>query len=332
MKALVYTNPFEIQHLLQNDPVPADDEVVVDIRAAGICGSDMHAFHGHDSRRIPPLILGHEAAGICMSGKYADKAVVINPLISCGSCEYCGQGRFNLCPNRTMLGMTRPGTFAQRAAIPERNLFPLPEGMSLTHAALTEPAATAVHGLALAARALVRPISEARALVIGGGSVGLLSVLLLKAHGCVDAILSEPNQLRREGARRAGIMQLHDPAAEPIEEARFDLVVDAVGSSKTRATAMRALMPGGVLLSMGLQEPGGEIDARKLTLGEITLVGTYTYTPADIRAAIHALSSGQLGGLEWVETRPLSAGPDAFRDLDNGQVAAAKVVLVPDPS
>lgn len=332
MKALVYTNPFEVQHLLQADPEPADGEVLVDIRAAGICGSDMHAFHGHDARRNPPLVLGHEAAGICLTGKNSGHAVVINPLISCGVCDYCGQGRFNLCPNRTMLGMTRPGTFAQRVAVPERNLFALPERMSLTHAALTEPTATSVHGLALAARALVRPIAEARALVIGGGSVGLLSGLLLQAQGCTGLILSEPNSLRREGAKRAGINQLHDPAAEPITEAQFDLVVDAVGSSKTRATAMNALVPGGVLLSLGLQESAGGFDARKMTLGEITVVGTYTYTPSDIRAGLRALSSGQLGGLEWVETRPLSEGPEAFHDLDAGRVAAAKIVLIPEPS
>lgn len=330
MKALVYTRPREVQYLPQDDPSAAPGEALVAIHAAGICGSDMHAFHGHDPRRNPPLILGHEAAGVCMTGPLAGTPVVINPLISCGACEYCGQGRFNLCPNRTMTGMTRPGTFAERIAVPERNLIPMPEGMNPVHAAVTEPAATALHGLALAARALARPIAEARCAVIGGGSVGLLSALLLKAYGCRPLVLSEPNPLRRTSAAQSGIDRLHDPASGPLPQDSFDLVVDAVGSAATRAAALAAVRPGGAVLSIGLLESGGEIDARKLTLAEISLIGCYTYTPADLRAAVNALADGSLGDLSWVEARPLAAGPDAFRELDTGSVAAAKVVLLPD--
>lgn len=329
MKALVYTHPLEMRYLSQDEPVAEPGEAVVEIQAAGICGSDMHAFHGHDPRRQPPLVLGHEAAGVCTSGAHAGEPVVINPLISCGYCEYCGQGRFNLCPNRMMIGMSRPGTLAERVAVPERNLIPLPNDMSPIHAALTEPTGTALHGLALAARALVRPIAEARTAVIGGGSVGLLSALLLKAYGSQYPVLSEPNRLRRETAAQTGIDDLHDPTVRALAQDTFDLVVDAVGSASTRTAALTAVRPGGVVLSIGLQEAGGEINARKLTLAEISLIGCYTYTPADLRAAVSALANGALGDLNWVETRSLPCGPEAFQELDTGRVAAAKVVLTP---
>ncbi len=329
MKALFYTQPYEMRYLDSEEPSAGPGEALVEIRAAGICGSDMHAFHGHDPRRKPPLVLGHEAAGLSVSGSLSGKAVVINPLISCGACEYCGQGRFNLCPNRTMIGMSRPGALAERVAVPERNLFELPAGMDPVHAALAEPTATALHGLTLAARALFRPLAETRAAVIGGGSVGLLSALLLKAYGNPAPLISEPNALRRRTAGEAGIADLMDPTAQALGEDRFDLVVDAVGSAVTRAAALAAVRPGGCVLSIGLLESGGEIDARKLTLGEIALIGCYTYTPADIRASVNMLANGSLGTLEWVQTRPLADGPAVFRALDAGEVAAAKVVLTP---
>jgi len=329
VKALIYTQPLEMRYLTHDDPSVGPGEALVEIRAAGICGSDMHAFHGHDPRRKPPLILGHEAAGVSVSGNLAGRPVVINPLISCGYCEYCGRGRFNLCPNRTMIGMSRPGTLAERVSVPERNLVPLPDGMNPVHAALTEPTATALHGLSLAARIWTRPLAEAQAAVIGGGSVGLLSALLLKAYGSRGPVLSEPNPLRRETAARVGIAGLHDPSVQPLAGDSFDLVVDAVGSSGTRAAALEAARPGAVVLSIGLLESGGNVDARKLTLAELTLVGCYTYTPADIRAAVGMLASGALGTLEWVDARPLAEGPLAFEELDAGQVAAAKVVLTP---
>lgn len=247
MKALVYTHPFEMRYDDQDEPQAQPGDALVDIRAAGICGSDMHAFHGGDPRRNPPLILGHEAAGLCATGSHAGQPVAINPLISCGQCEYCGQGRFNLCPNRTMIGMTRPGAFAERVAIPERNLTVLPEHMNPVHAALAEPTATALHGLSLAMRAAARPLAEARAAVIGGGAVGLLSALLLGAYGARDPLLSEPNPLRRDTADRAGIKNLHDPGRGSLPADGFDLVVDAVGSAGTRSAALAATRAGGVL-------------------------------------------------------------------------------------
>lgn len=329
MKALVYTAPNEMAYRNEPDPQPAAGEVLLEIEAVGICGSDMHAYHGHDPRRVPPLILGHEMAATVVDGPGTGRRVTVNPLITCGYCEYCVQGRNNLCSNRTMIGMTRPGGFAERMAIPATSLIDIPQDMDSRQAALTEPAATALHALRLAMRALPRPVPEANVLVIGGGAIGLLTALLLASYGCRQVRLAETNALRRKSARAAVEARVFDPRSEPAPENAFDLVLDAVGGTITRQAAMRAVKPGGVVLHVGLQDWASEIDMRKLTLAEIMLIGTYTYSTADLRATVDALYRGVFGDLAWVETRALADGAAAFADLDQGRSAAAKIILQP---
>jgi alcohol dehydrogenase len=328
MKALVYTATRETAYQDAPEPELRPGEALVKVDAVGICGSDMHAWHGHDPRRVPPLVLGHEACGTVLEGPAPGGRVVLNPLISCGTCGFCKEGRANLCAERELIGMRLPGAFAERIAIPARNLIPVPEGMDPAKAALTEPCATAWHGLALAERAAWRPIAESRALVIGGGSVGLLAGLILEAWGAREVHLAETNPLRRETAAAAGL-EVFDPLAAPAERAGFDLVFDAVGATATRAAAIAAARPGGAIAHVGLQDWAGELDARTLTLSEIAFLGVYTYTEADLRASLAALHDGRLGALDWIEERPLAEGGQAFRDLDAGHSPAAKIVLRP---
>jgi alcohol dehydrogenase len=332
MKALVYTAPNEVTYRDEPDPALASGEVVLRIDAVGICGSDMHAFHGHDPRRKPPLVLGHEFAGTVVAGPGEGRRFTGNPLITCGRCEYCEQGRNNLCANRTMVGMTRPGAFAQYMSIPERALIELPGSLEAGRAALTEPAATALHAIHLAQRSLARPLAECRVLVIGGGAIGLLAALLMHSYGCRGIALAETNALRRASAGATGACEPFDPlAGEGPGESSCEFVIDAVGAKATRTAALRAVKPGGVVLHIGLQDWASEIDMRKLTLAEITLIGTYTYSTADLRATVKALEAGAFGDLAWVEERPLSEGARAFRDLHEGRSAAAKIVLRPGP-
>jgi alcohol dehydrogenase len=330
MKALVYTAPHEVTLRDEPDPVTGANDVLLAVEAAGICGSDLHAYHGRDPRRNPPLILGHELAARVVDGPRAGERVTVNPLITCGRCEYCVTGRDNLCAHRTMIGMTRPGGFAERIAVPERSLIEVPEGMSARAAALTEPAATALHALNLALRAAARPLPEAKLLVIGGGAVGLLSALLARAYGGRDVALAETNPLRRAAASAAGDLHVLDPADPRTRaESAIDIVIDAVGAKATRNAALAAVKPGGVVVHIGLADWASEIDMRKLTLAEITLIGTYTYSTADLRATVAALHEGAFGALEWVEERTLAEGPAAFADLHAGRSGAAKILLRP---
>ncbi|MEY2791208.1 MAG: L-threonine 3-dehydrogenase, partial [Pseudomonadota bacterium] len=194
MKALVYTQPNEVQLLDRPEPQLEPGEVVLEIEAVGICGSDMHAYHGHDPRRKPGLILGHEFCGKIVQsaapGFSVGQRVTGNPLITCGTCDYCVQGRDNLCSHRTMVGMTRPGAFAQKMSIPAASLVDIPQDMPALHAALTEPAATALHAINLSMRAMTRPLPENRTLILGGGAIGMLAALLLKSYGCRHTVLA----------------------------------------------------------------------------------------------------------------------------------------------
>ena len=329
MKALVYTGPKAVRYCEQDDPMPQPGEVLVRVDAVGICGSDMHAYLGHDPRRVPPLILGHEAVGEVVAGPGTGRRAVLNPLITCGLCDDCQGGRSNLCRERKLIGMNRPGAFADLIAIPEANLIPIPADMRAARAALTEPAATALHAIALAGRVAHRPVAEARALVLGGGSVGLLAALLLRDQGCGELWLGDINRLRRDTAANAGPFHVFDPTHELPTNDGFDLVIDAVGAPATRATAVKAVRAGGVIMHIGLADSSGEMDVRRMTLAEVTFVGTYTYTPVDLRAAVNKLYSSALGDLAWIEQRALADGANAFADLLNGQSAAAKIILKP---
>ena len=330
MKALVYTAPNEVTYRDEPEPSRAAGEVLIGVDAVGICGSDMHAYHGHDPRRVPPLILGHELIGRILEGPGTGTRVTVNPLITCGTCEYCRQGRDNLCSNRTMIGMTRAGGFAQRMTTAARSVIDIPQQMSMRAAALTEPAATALHAIDRATRALARPLPETRVLVQGGGAIGLLSALLLARYGVRHITVAETNALRRASIAAATSARIYDPVtdAAPADNS-VDLVIDAVGAASTRTASLAAVKPGGVVVHVGLQHWASEIDMRKLTLAEITLIGTYTYSMSDLTAAALALHEGAFGDLGWVDERPLADGAAAFRDLHEGRCAAAKIILLP---
>lgn len=330
MKALVYTDTLELQYRDEPDPDASSGEALIQIEAVGICGSDMHAYHGHDARRVPPLILGHEAVGKVLSGSQSGKRVVLNPLITCGECSHCLGGRSNLCAQRELIGMRRAGAFADYINIPERNLLDIPQDMDSIVASLTEPVATSLHAIYLAEKITNRPLSECRVLVIGGGSIGVFAALILAHKGCDEVFLGDTNALRRETAAKLNCCTVFDPLGDGIpQQASFDLVIDAVGSGRTRASSSAMVRAGGIISHVGLQDNEAGLDTRRITLEEITFLGNYTYSVLDLRAAIDLLYKGSLGPLDWVETRALGEGAGAFLDIHEGNAASPKIVLVP---
>ncbi|HET9669080.1 MAG TPA: alcohol dehydrogenase catalytic domain-containing protein [Casimicrobiaceae bacterium] len=329
MKALVYTAPEQLAYRDEPDPVVGRDEVLIRIDAVGICGSDMHAWRGHDPRRVPPMILGHEVAGEIVAGPGVGARVTVDPIVNCGRCDDCLQGRDNLCANRRMIGMNRPGGFAQFMTTAAARIVELPAALDAREAALAEPAATVLHAIDLGTRASRRPLPECTVLVLGGGAIGMLAALVLQSHGVRRIALAETNALRRASVGRFTSAEAFDPGNDKPPADAFDLVIDAVGAKATRDSALAAVKPGGVVVHVGLLDWASEIDMRKLTLAEITLIGSYTYTMPDVRAAVRALGARALGDLGWIEERPLSQGAAAFRDLAQGRAAAAKIVLRP---
>ncbi|MDU9005979.1 zinc-dependent alcohol dehydrogenase [Sedimentitalea todarodis] len=324
MKALVYEGVEKLRFRDAPDPVPAPGEHLIKVEATGICGSDMHAFLGHDARRPAPLILGHEAAGVIVGGPRDGERVTINPLVHCGTCSACAAGRENLCPSRQIISMPpREGAFGQYVAMRDTNLVSVPDGFAIAKAALAEPLAVSWHAARMGLEALTPKIGS-NVLILGGGPIGLGSALALRAMGLDDITIVEPNPVRRSYL----IDHCGENAVDSVD-GLYALVVDAVGYAATRARASALARPGGVIVHVGLGEDTGGLDVRRVTLQEITFIGTYTYTSDDFRQTAEAMYRGELGALDWFQPRALQDGADAFADLRNGTVSAPKIVLDP---
>lgn len=324
MKALVYDGVEQLGFREVSDPVAQNAEHLIRVEAVGICGSDMHAYLGHDARRPAPLILGHEAAGVIVGGERDGTRVTVNPLVTCMECTHCLSGRENLCAKRQIISMPpREGAFAQYITMPDSNLVVVPENVSMGKAALAEPIAVSWHAVRLAMEAC-HPSAQKNAIVLGGGAIGLAAALCLTAMGINDVTVVEPNDGRRQFLSDKCGLNTADQG-----HGSYGIVIDAVGYEATRAAASELAEPGGVIAHVGLGQDKGGIDVRRLTLQEITFIGTYTYTAQDFRDASLAIFDGRLGELDWAETRPLADGFEAFQQLRSGAVASPKIILDP---
>jgi len=295
MKALVYTGTETMEFRDEPMPQASEGESVVKIHSAGICGSDMHAWHGHDARRIPPMVLGHELAGVAESGPLKGQRVAINPMVTCLECRDCRDGNPNLCQKRDLLGLIRAGGYAEYVVAPTSRL---------------------------AERALSRPVSESNVVILGGGAIGLLAALVLKQKGAREIHLAETSPTRLKLLSSLGLGNCYDPKETSPPDGAMDLVVDAV------AAASRLVRQGGVISHIGLQDNAEGLDVRRITLQEIILLGNYTYNDEDCTTALDLLNRKALGDYPWLECRPLSEGAAAFHDIDQG-AAPPKIILQP---
>ncbi|MFI0367065.1 alcohol dehydrogenase catalytic domain-containing protein [Actinomadura sp. 1N219] len=310
MKALVFTGPGTVELLDVDRPVAGEGEVLVRIEAAGICGSELHGILHTDFRK-PPLIMGHELAGVTEDGR----RVTVNPLLSCGACDRCRAGDDHLCRERAILGIHRPGGFAEAVAVPERALHVLEPGMDAEVAAMVEPLANAVHALRLA-----DPAPGARIGVIGAGTIGL--VTLLAARDISDRVeVCDLSERRLAVAARLGASRV---GAELAGE--FDVVIDAVGAHVTHRDSVRLLRPGGTAVWIGLlsAEPG--FDGRHIVRQEKRVLGSYCYTGIDFAAALKL--AGRVP-LDWATSFSLADGPEIFTALMRGRQDVVKALLRP---
>ena len=332
MQALVYTDTQTLIYKEEKNPKLINGESIIKVSASGICGSDMHAYHGMDNRRIPPLILGHEISGVIDQGKEVGKKVVLNPLITCGNCDYCKSGKEHLCTKRIILGMNRPierqGGFAEYVSIPDKNIYELPKNLSIKEAPIAEPCAVALHAVELGQKEIINSIKDIKVLIIGAGAIGLLCGLILsKVKDCKNIMIVEPNDKRMKETLKYLDADGVKPDSKSIIGDNFDLVLDTVGLEKTRLQAIKSVKPGGVIIHIGLTQPSGTFDFRKATLQEITFIGTYCYTNIDFEETLKILNNKVLGNLNWIEYRELKQGPSAFKDIHNGSCSAPKIIL-----
>ncbi len=316
MRALVYTAPLVLELQDVPEPEPRAGDVLVEVRAAGICGSELEGFRSRSPFRVPPLVMGHELAGVRLD---TGEAVAINPLVSCLACDLCLRGLHNLCRERALLGVHRPGGFAERVAVPPRSLHALPEGVSFERAALAEPFANAFHALRLAQEHEPQP---QRVGVIGAGMLGLAVGIVARHCGAADVAICDPSAPRLETARRAGLRAVADGL-----DGEFDVIVDAVGAPATRRAASEHLRPGGTVVWLGLHDADAGIDALALTRAEQRVLGTFAYVDRDFRAALELVGGLDVAG--WVASVPLVDGVETFLRLLDGPGTAAKTLLIP---
>jgi len=309
VKALVFTGPGTLELLDVAEPEVADGEVLVQVRAAGICGSELHGARRPGFRK-PPLIMGHEFAGTRPGGE----RVVINPILSCGECDLCRRGLRHICPRRAIIGVHRPGGFAERVAVPSSALRPVPHWLSWEAAAVVEPAANAVH-----AWHRTGPAVGARVAVIGCGGIGLLCVLAALAGEAGSVDVTDLAAERMAAARGLG-------AAAGELRGEYDVVIDAVGSAATRAKSVAHQRPGGVAVWLGLAEEEAGFDANALVRGEKQVLGSFAYSDEEFADAMALLRNTNL---DWTASYPLAQGAAIFTELMNGGTRPVKALLRP---
>ena len=312
-----------------DEPRQGDDDVLVRPDAAGICGSEIEGYLGRMPNRVPPLVMGHEFAGTVLAsgrgapGDWTGRRVVVNPLLSCRICARCKAGERNLCANRRLIGVHVSGGFAERVAVPAANLVALPDALDARIGALVEPLANAVHAVGLARR----PVAPAKAVILGGGTIGVFGLHAARAAGIPDVRVVEPNADRRAAALAAGARAVHADASELAAERNADLVIDAVGATATRRSALDIVRPGGTIVLLGLHEDETALPFHRVVRDQVALQGSFAYTDTDFTAALDLLTSGRvrLGAISGI--LPLEAGPEAFASLAEGPTPLLKTFL-----
>jgi L-iditol 2-dehydrogenase len=344
MKALLLSQYSQLDIADVPAPEPGEGEILVRVAACGICGSDVHGYDGSTGRRIPPVVMGHEAAGVVDSVgtgvtrfKPGDR-VTFDSTVYCGQCEFCLQGEINLCNNRQVIGVSctefrRAGAFAEYVVIPERISYHLPEALAFEEAAMLEAVSVALHGVR---------VSEMKggetALVIGAGMIGLLTLQAAKALGAAKVWVADIDQSRLDRAKSIGadetLLLSGDPLVEEVRRRTggrgVDLVLEAVGRNETIAASIASVRKGGTVTLIGNIQPEVKLPLQVVVSRQIRLQGSCA-SSGEYPQAMELLANGKIKVKSLITAvAPLADGPQWFSRLHAGEPNLMKVVL--DPS
>jgi L-iditol 2-dehydrogenase len=343
VKALLLAAPGILEYVDVPEPEVGADEVLVRVAAAGICGSDVHGMDGSSGRRVPPLVMGHEAAGVIeavggsVTGFSPGDAVTFDSTIWCGRCAFCREGVVNLCDDRRVLGVStgeyrRDGAFAERVVVPARVVYALPAGLSMVEAALTEPLAVALHAVSRTPL-----VEDDEALVVGCGVIGLLVIAAVRQAGCkrIIAVDLSPSRLARATAMGATdvVTAGSDDVVEQLQALTDgrgpDVAFEAVGIGSTVALAIAAVRKGGTVVLVGNVVPAVELPLQWVVSRQLTLLGSAA-SCGEYPRALELIASRAVDVAALVsEVAPLADGAEWFDRLRAPQTPLLKVVLEP---
>lgn len=343
MKALLLKRYLEMELVEMPQPSIQPHEILVQVKACGICGSDVHGWDGSTGRRIPPLVMGHEAAGIVAevgsevrSVRRGDR-VTFDSTIYCGECLFCRQGRVNLCDNRRVLGVScgeyrQHGAFAEYVVVPERIVYPLPDSIPFEHAAMVEALSIAVHAVRLT------PVELGQtAVVVGSGMIGLLALQCLRLVGCLRIFAVDIDEARLRLAQQLGAEEVLNPmrcdvgvSIKDLTGGRgADIALEVVGATDPLKTALGCVRKGGVLTLVGNISPTVELPLQSVVTREIQLRGSCS-SAGEYPTCIDLLARGSVQVEPLISARaPLSEGPAWFRRLYEKEPGLMKVILQP---
>jgi L-iditol 2-dehydrogenase len=343
VKALLLSEYKHLEIALLPDPKPGHGEVVINVAACGICGSDVHGYDGSSGRRIPPIVMGHEAAGTIaalgagVSGFAEGERVTFDSTIFCGACNDCRRGNVNLCEHRQVLGVScaefrRPGAFAEYVAVPSRILYRLPESLSFAEAAMLEAVSVALHAVSLA-----QVSADSTALVLGAGMIGLLTLQALRAAGCSRIFVADLDRTRLKLAKDVGATAVLSSDRDVVEQVMqltggtgVDLAVEAVGRNETVKASIDSVRKGATVVLVGNISPEVALPLQKVVTHQIRLQGSCA-SAGEYPRAIELLASGAIQVKPFITAiAPLAEGPHWFERLYAREPNLMKVILVPE--
>ncbi len=342
MKALLLSEYSRLDVVDVPMPRPGPDDVLVKVQACGICGSDVHGYDGSSGRRIPPLVMGHEASGmVAASGAnvtdlHEGEHVTFDSTVYCGKCQYCQRGEVNLCEFREVLGVATPdfrrqGAFAEYVVVPRRIVHPLPNDLAFSDAAMVEPLSVAVHAVKLS-----EVPANGTALVVGAGMIGLLVLQALREAGCSSIIVSDVDETRLQLAKDLGATAIiNAKTSDTVAEVRrhtaqgVDVALEAVGSTPTIKAAIESVRRGGTVTLIGNIAPTVEIPLQVVVSRQIRLQGTAA-SAGEYPECIEMLAHGKVNLKPLISmVAPLDEGAQWFDRLHAREANLMKVILTP---
>ncbi len=343
MKALTLTEYKKFDFAEAPEPEMAPGDVLVRVRACGICGSDVHGMDGSSGRRIPPVIMGHEASGVIekcgdevRDWKVGDR-VTFDSMLYCGECDFCRAGKTNLCDNRMVLGVScddyrRHGAFAEFVSIPARLLYRIPDEVSFEQAAFVEPVSVALHAVNRV------PVAEGdTAVVVGAGMIGLLVLQALRIAGAEELICVDLDERRLELAKELGADDCFSPdKCDPVREIMTltdglgaDVAMEVVGITPTIQTAVKCLRLGGSLGAVGNIAASVDFPLQAIVTREISVFGSCAATN-EPPEALKRIAEGTMRVDPLISAvAPLEEGAQWFDRLYTGDEDLIKVILQP---